>query len=80
MEQQQASRTIVRKIQTLAEIAAELRQGKSFKVTRLTLLKNLCDRPEDAAKFAVHLAKRTLKRCRNRSVQATSRRRTGSIT
>jgi hypothetical protein len=62
MEQQQASRTIVRKIQTLAEIAAELRQGKSFKVTRLTLLKNLRDRPEDAAKFAVHLAKRTLKR------------------
>ena len=62
MEQQQVSRTIVRRIQTLAEIAAELRQGKSFKVTRLTLLKNLCNRPEDAAKFAVHLAKRTLKR------------------
>ena len=62
MEQQQVSRTIVKKIQTLAEIAAELRQGKSFKVTRLTLLKNLCNRPEDAAKFAVHLAKRTLKR------------------
>jgi hypothetical protein len=60
--EQQVSRTIVRKIQTLAEIATELRQGKSFKVTRLTLLKNLCDRPEDAAKFAVHLAQRTLKR------------------
>jgi hypothetical protein len=62
MEQQQVSQAIVRKIQTLAEIATELRQGKSFKVTRLTLLKNLCNRPEDAAKFAVHLAKRTLKR------------------
>ena len=62
MEQQQVSQTIVRKIKTLVGIAAELRQGKSFKVTRLTLLKSLCNRSEDAAKFAVHLAKRTLKR------------------
>jgi hypothetical protein len=62
MEQQQVSRTIIRKIQTLAEMATELRQGESFKVIRLTLLKSLCNRPEDAAKFAVHLTKRTLKR------------------
>ncbi len=66
MEQQQVSRTIVRKIQTLAETAAELRQGKFFRVTRLTLLKNLCNRREAATKFAVHLTELTLKKMQER--------------
>jgi hypothetical protein len=53
---------IVKKIQTLAQMAAELRQGRDFSITRLTLLKSLCSDPEAAAKFALHLASLTQKK------------------
>ena len=56
---------IVKKIQTLAQIAAELRQGKDFNITRLTLLKDLCSEPEAAAQFARHIAKLTLKKMKS---------------
>lgn len=49
----------------VAQIAAELRQGKDFNITRLTLLKSLCSDPEAAAKFALHLAKRTLEKMKS---------------
>ena len=49
----------VRKIQTLAQIAADLRRGKDFNITRLTLLKSLCSDPEAAAQFALFIAKKT---------------------
>ena len=58
----EVSPKIVEKIQTLAQIAAELRQGKDLNITRLTLLKSLCSDPEAAAKFASHIAKLTLKK------------------
>ena len=58
----EVSPKIVQKIQTLAQIAAELRQGKDFNITRLTLLKSLCSDPEAAAKFACHLASLTQKK------------------
>jgi len=51
-----------KKIQALAQMAADLRQGKHFEITRLTVLKSLCSDPETAAKFALHLAKLTLKK------------------
>ena len=57
----EVSPKIVEKIQTLVQIAAELRQGKDFKITRLTLLKSLCSDPETAAKFALHIAQLTQK-------------------
>ena len=50
---------IVKKIQTLAQIAADLRQGKDFNITRLTMLKGLCSDPDAAAQFALYLAKKT---------------------
>ena len=53
------SPTIVKKIRTLAQIADDLRHGKDFSITRLTLLKSLCSGPEDTATFALHLAKKT---------------------
>ena len=53
------SPTIIKKIHTLAQIAADLRDGKDFNITRLTLIKNLCSDPQAAAKFAVHIAKLT---------------------
>ena len=45
--------TAARKLATLAE---ELRTGKSFRVTRLTVLKRLCAEWESAAPFACYLA------------------------
>ena len=48
---------VVKKIQALAKIAADLRQGKDYNITRLTLLKSLCSDPDAAAKFAIHIAK-----------------------
>lgn len=62
----EVSPKIVEKIQTLVQIAADLRQGKDFKVTRLTLLKSLCSDPEIAAKFALHIAQQTQKRMKER--------------
>lgn len=50
-----------KKIQTLAQIAADLRHGKDFNITRLTMLKSLCADPDAAAQFALCLAKKTQK-------------------
>jgi hypothetical protein len=44
------------KIRTLAQIAEELRGGAVFSITRLTTIKSLCEDPEAAAQFGVHLA------------------------
>ncbi|NQT15425.1 MAG: hypothetical protein HQ582_21895, partial [Planctomycetes bacterium] len=49
----------LKKLQTLAQIAVDLRQGKDFNITRLTMLKSLCSDPEAAAQFALHIAKKT---------------------
>jgi len=51
--------TIVKKIQALTQIATDLRQGKDFNITRLTLLKGLCEDANDAAAFALYIAKKT---------------------
>jgi hypothetical protein len=45
--------TAARKLVTLAE---ELRTGKSFRITRLTVLRRLCAEWESAAPFACYLA------------------------
>ena len=49
----------VKKLRTLADIAADLRGGKNFNITRLTVLKGLCSDPDAAAQFALHIAKKT---------------------
>ena len=54
---EQPSPAVVKKIQALAKIAADLRQGKDYNITRLTLIKSLCSDPDAAAKFALHVAK-----------------------
>jgi len=55
---EQPTPAVVKKIQTLAKIAVDLRQGQDFNITRLTILKSLCDDPEAAAKFALYIAER----------------------
>ncbi len=51
-----------KKLQSLAQMAADLRQDRHFDITRLTVLKSLCSDPKTAATFALHLAKLTLKK------------------
>ncbi len=53
------SSAILRKIQKLSQITEELYEGKWFNITRLTVLKSLCERPEIAAQFVLYLAKIT---------------------
>src|SRR5882724_12525063 len=53
---------VVPKIRQLATMAAELREGASFNITRLTTLKSLCEDSTAAARFAVHLAQLTYRR------------------
>jgi hypothetical protein len=55
-------REVLRKIGKLAEIAAGLRQGQHFEITRLTSLKGLCHDPAVAARFVTFLARHTLHR------------------
>ena len=50
--------TTLKKIRTLAQIASDLRQGKDYSITRLTMLKSLCSDPDAAAQFAFYLAKK----------------------
>jgi len=55
---------VVPKIRRLAQMAAALRQGEHFEVTRLTTLKSLCEDAQAAAHFAFHLAKLTARKMR----------------
>jgi hypothetical protein len=48
------------RIRKLARIAEELRGGASFSITRLTIVKSLCEDPDAAARFALHLAELTV--------------------
>ncbi len=43
------------KINRLVEIAAQLRNGQHFQITRLTLLKEFCSDPADTVAFGLHL-------------------------
>ena len=51
------SPAVVKKIQALAKLAADLRQGQNFNITKLTIIKSLCSDPDAAAKFALFIAK-----------------------
>lgn len=59
---QNPSRAVLSRIRKLAQIARELSRGADFSITRLTTLKSLCEDPEAAARFAVHLASHTSQR------------------
>ncbi len=48
----------LKKVQSLDKMAADLRSGQQFKITRLTMLKSLCEDSEAAAEFALFLAKK----------------------
>ena len=53
-----SNRSAIRnKIKKLANIAADLRKGESFSITRLTTIKSLCEDSVGAELFSLHLAK-----------------------
>jgi hypothetical protein len=57
---------VASKIRRLAQIAADLRKGEHFEVTRLTTVKSLCEDAQAAAQFALHLAKVTSRKMQER--------------
>jgi len=54
------------KIRRLAQVAAELREGDHFDITRLTTLKSLCEDAKATAQFAFHIAQQTYKNMQER--------------
>src|ERR1043165_2805025 len=69
-------RDVLLKVRKLAEIAADLRRGENFEITRLTSLKSLCRDPSVANRFVVYLARETLhrpKKAQNRSARSKTR-------
>lgn len=53
-----------KKVEKLEEIAEALRRGKNFSITRLTVLKGLCEDRRAAGDFALFLARKVQKRMR----------------
>lgn len=49
------------RISKIVEIAQELRNGKTFEITRLTRIKALCEDSNAAAQFAIYMARLTKK-------------------
>jgi hypothetical protein len=58
---------IIKKVRKLSEIAVSLRQGNKFHVTRLTIIKSLCEEPEAATAFALFLAQKIQKKMRQKN-------------
>jgi hypothetical protein len=54
----------LKKVEKLGQIAAELRQGKDFPITRLTVIKGLCEDRRAAGDFALFLARKAQKTMR----------------
>ena len=56
-----------RKVRKLGEIAEAVRQGEHPSVTRLTVVKTLCEDPKDAGAFALFLARGVQRRMREKN-------------
>jgi hypothetical protein len=59
-------RKVIQKVEKLARIADELRQGQDFPVTRLTTLKGLCEDPKAAGAFALFLTRKVQRTMREK--------------
>jgi hypothetical protein len=56
----------VKKVRKLGEIAEALRRGENFSITRLTILKSLCQDPKAAGAFALFLIREVQKQMRGK--------------
>ncbi len=55
-------RAVLSRVRKLAQMARDLSAGADFSITRLTILKALCEDPEVRAHFALYLARHTSRR------------------
>ena len=62
MSPRRSSHPLTARVHKLAQMAADLRQGASFNIIRLTTVKRLCADSAAAARFALYLAERTRER------------------
>jgi hypothetical protein len=60
---------VMKKIKGLVEVAKELPHGKSFNITRLTVIKSLCADWEVASAFVLHLAQLTKERMQRQKAE-----------
>jgi hypothetical protein len=66
-----APREVVRKVRKLAQLPEEVRHSRwAVSVTRLTVLKSLCQEPQAAHRFVTSLARKTLERVERGQRQA----------
>jgi hypothetical protein len=70
---QATPKEIVAVLRALEQIHADLRQGQSYQITRLTRLKRPCADSEAATQFAAFVAQRALQRLRERKPPETIR-------
>lgn len=61
-----ATDSALKKVEKLEEIAGELREGKDFPVTRLTVLKGLCEDRRAAGEFALFLTRKAQAKMREK--------------
>ena len=61
----------VKKVRKLGEIAEALRRGEDFPITRLTILKGLCEDPKAAEAFAQFLIRQVRKKMQEKESAAT---------
>jgi hypothetical protein len=57
---------LIKKVEKLEEIAESLRRHEHFSITRLTIVKGLCENPRAAGAFALFLARKIQRRMREK--------------
>jgi hypothetical protein len=57
---------LIKKVEKLEAIAEALRRHEHFSITRLTVLKGLCENPQAAGAFALFLARKIQRRMREK--------------
>jgi NOL1/NOP2/fmu family ribosome biogenesis protein len=65
MKAEQREKTLAR-VKKLARLAEELRQGEQFQITRLTMLKSLCEDPVAAAELGLYLVEQVKTKAKKR--------------
>jgi hypothetical protein len=62
----EAERKALKKVEKLEEIAEALRRNEYFSITRLTVIKGLCEDPRAAGSFALFLSRKIQRRMREK--------------
>jgi hypothetical protein len=65
-DRSEGERKLIKKVEKLEDIAEALRQKEHFSITRLTIVKGLCEDPKAAGAFALFLARKIQRRIREK--------------